>query len=270
MDILTYDKIVSGLDACFDDPTTRQKTLDQRTPITERLEKMLLELIVRINPDGFIEVGAYEAAFSLEMKKKFPRASIVAVEANPRVFQHFSDKVNKQDVTYLNLAVDEETAEIDFFIPEVIAGNKMPFAGRMGSTREVGLRESESSKVTVSAKTLDSIAEDIRGEKLCLWVDVEGAAEKALRGGEETLKRTAIVYVEMESSPVWKNQVLAPDVVRMLQDRGFVAVARDCQKWFQKNVIFLHRDYIGCDELAHLVQAYSDWAKSFYQQEDPF
>jgi FkbM family methyltransferase len=241
MSVENYENVMESLDLGFDSPDDRSKPLSEREPITSELERLLKRFICHIRPELFVEIGAYEASFSVEMKDKFPDVPVIAIEANPRVYEKFSRKLYGTGVDYLNLAIDKEGGFKSFYIPEKIAGNDMPFAGRMGSLREVGLRDSQTTQVTVISETLDSLLKDRVESNMCLWIDVEGAAERVISSAQKTLERTSIVYVELESSPVWKDQALDDEVSLFLKSSGFIPVARDCQKWFQKNVLFVSR-----------------------------
>jgi hypothetical protein len=80
----SFAPLLSDLQAVFDDPATRSYPLSRRTPVTEALEHMLYEAIDLIKPDTFLEIGAYEAKFSRDMKAAYPNAEVLALEANPR------------------------------------------------------------------------------------------------------------------------------------------------------------------------------------------
>lgn len=264
MDTNAFAQRMSQLSEAFDDPGMRQKPLNERAPITEALERDLYQLIDLTAADGFIEIGAYEAAFSQDMKKKYPTADVVAVEANPRVYATFSEKVTRSGVRYVAKAVGETPGMATFHIPEVIAGSRMPYAGRMGSLHQVGLRDSETTSVDVEVTTLDQLSEDVSGSRLCLWVDVEGALSQVLAGGSSTLQRTAVLYCETETSTVWKGQTLAKDVTAALRDKGFVPIARDCQKWFQHNLLCVRADLLDAP-IDALAQRFCDEALALFK-----
>ena len=251
---------MSRLTEAFDKIETRDKPLVERAPITASLEAYLEHVIATIMPDFFLEVGAFEASFSRMMKSRYPEALVYAIEANPRVHQHFREEVEASGVNYIHMAADSKEGEVTFFIPEVIAGNKMPYTGRMGSLHEVNLRASESSTVTVNALPIDDLIASVKSDSICMWLDVEGALKRVLDGASITLSRTSILYCELESSPVWKDQSLSPEIVNILANAGLFPIARDCQKWFQHNIIFIRSDLLDNEFLAASAKEYADKA----------
>ena len=63
-----------------------------------------------------------------------------------------------------------------------------------------------------------------------MWSDVEGAACLVLDGATETLQRTKVVFLEVETSSAWLGQACAPEVLQRLVDSGFTPIARD-REW---------------------------------------
>jgi len=253
---------VSDLDLLFDDPATRAKPLAERQPITDMLEDLLERIIAVVEPDLFLEVGAFEAAFSRRMKKAYPTRTVIAMEANPRVHQNFRGELCDTGIEYLNLAASATKGDVDIFIPTVIAGKEMPRIGRMGSLLEVGLRDSTTEKVRVASERVDNVLASLIFERACLWVDVEGFADQVLSGAPDSLTKSSILYVELESSPVWQGQTLARDIIERLEEFGFVRAARDCQKWFQYNALFLKKDNLENHEIINEIQKFKELAKS--------
>lgn len=211
-----------------------------REKITHLLEALFENIIARLPISVFIEVGAFEADFSRRMKARYPDSVVWAFEANPRVYDHFADKLAGSGVTYRHAAIGAQTGRAVIHIPEQIANSAMPFVNRMGSLNEVGLRDSRSVPVDVAMQRLDdAVAGSLEKGRHALWVDVEGAVDQVVAGADATLRRTDVVLCELETRPVWKGQLLASDIEAQLAGKGFRIVARDCQKAFQYNGLFL-------------------------------
>lgn len=240
---------VTRLFSIFDTTENRDVSLKRREPITKLLESELTKIIDIFRPDFFLEIGAFEASFSQEMKALYPDTPVLALEANPRVFEFFQKKVEESGVEYLNKAATSQPALVEIFIPEKIAGKDMPRIGRMGSLREVGLRDSTTTIELVEGVTIDELTEDRHFSNGCAWIDVEGVLKEVIQGGSNTLAKCNIVYTEMEISPVWNDQALAKENIMRMHDLGFELVARDCQKWFQFNGLFVRKNLVENDRL---------------------
>ena len=261
---LPFESILTDLERAFSDPATKTTPLSQRMPVTARLEEMLHGAIALIGPDLVVEIGAHEAGFSRAMKAAHPATPVIAIEANPRVFERYKKDVSACGVAYLNLAVDAAAGQVSLFIPEVIAGREMPHINRMASLKQVQNPNSVMTEIIVEAVTLDSLTVGIPCARACLWVDVEGAVDRIIQGGATTLRRTALFYCEVESGAVWKDQQLAGSIAAMMTAAGFSPIARDCQKWHQYNVLYARNDLLATPGLADLVLDYRAAALSLF------
>lgn len=244
------------LDRRFSDVSTKSLAVSERTPITTLLENLLNELIDEIKPDLFLEIGAHEASFSRKMKQNFKDVPVIAIEANPRVVEHYAERVKGEGIEYLNMAIGDSNGDVSLFIPEEIAGKKLPHVSRMASLNQLNQDNSRMTELKVAVKTLDQVTEGFNQTRACMWVDVEGAADKVFSSGSQTLGNTALIYCELENSAVWADQVLADGVSEMLESAGFVVVARDCQKWFQYNAIFLNKSFAANCRIEELIDEY--------------
>lgn len=244
-----------AFDAAFDDPAYRSIPPKTRQPLTRAIESLFDDLLDLLAPRTIMEVGAFEAAFALRAKSRHPDADVVALEANPRVHEHFADRLTDSGVDYRHLAAGAVAGEATIHIPEVIANTAMPHVGRMGSLHVVGLRDSRTVAVTVPMLPLDQIMPGARAP-ITLWIDVEGAAAQVLDGAESTIAATDLLICELESRPVWKEQVLDRALRERLAAAGFTMVARDCQKWFQYNAIFARPTLLTKDGVANRIAEY--------------
>lgn len=101
---------------------------------------------------------------------------------------------------------------------------------------------------TVSVTTLDAVATEIASAHATLWLklDVQGYEAEVLNGARETLGRCVGVECELSLVPLYEGQALGHDVMSLLADHGFRAVAVEeafsdpaSQETLQLNAIFL-------------------------------
>lgn len=249
------------LTEAFESEEWKEASRSLRSQTTEKLEELLRSIIRLTQPDIFIEVGAFEAAFSKQMKSLYPAAPVIAAEANPVVFHHFEQSAKAAAIEYQNVAVTDAHGLVEIFVPSKISGRDLPTLQRMTSLQEVSFKNSASTKVVVQGVTLDDLTHRYKFRAACLWIDCEGRISNVLRGAHKSLQVTAIVYAELESSPVWKDQSLASDIIEQLASLGFAMVARDCQSSFQFNALFVRRSLIDENpNITKLSLAYNDAA----------
>jgi len=202
-----------------------------------------------------IEVGAYEASFSKKFKRRYPDANVIAYEANPHVFNRFKGDVESAGVDYKHLCVGPENGELTISIPRDFRGTARPADNQMASLMS-NLHSEESEDVVVRCVRLDDDVQPAAEDRIALWVDVEGATSQVFGAASRTLERTALVFVEVESRPIWEGQWLASDVNKFMESHGFVPIARDIQRVHQFNFIYAKPAMVEVPKYARLVSRY--------------
>ena len=82
------------------------------------LREIFLSMQGALKTDLSLEIGAHEATYSIELKKRYAAAiTVCALEASPRTFAHYSAKYDfkKLGIDYMNVLVsDVEDASLFF------------------------------------------------------------------------------------------------------------------------------------------------------------
>jgi FkbM family methyltransferase len=212
----------------------RQKRVAARKSARD-LRARFFDLQTELEPDAFIEVGAHEASASLRIRTIFPAIPIVAFEAHPANYEHYRGQIDFEAlrIEYLNLAAADRTGEITF---RVLRRHEGKLTQR-GSILET-VSASDMPIATVPAVALDDFFEPRMPVRPSMWIDVEGANREVLLGARQLLARAASVFIEVEEQPRWKDQWLAQDVLRFLEQYGLREVDRDSQFDRQYNILF--------------------------------
>jgi FkbM family methyltransferase len=200
-----------------------------------RLRRAFYDIVAAERPVAFIEVGAFEASASLEVRTRLPDARIVAFEANPKNHARLSREVDfaAKRVEYLNLAVSDREGALEFDLGATGADgiSKKGSVLRRTSAASVQL-------VLVPSVSLDAFFREAMPASCALWIDVEGASRQVLAGAGEILARSRAVMIEVEDREFWAGQWLAQDVDRFLRAAGFRLIARDHEYRHQHNAIY--------------------------------
>jgi FkbM family methyltransferase len=224
------------------------KQLHQTTGTTGREEGAFQELFHRlcmvIRPRVFLEVGAYDARVSARVARTLPNTTVCAFEANPHVWGLFRGDVPSA-VRYLNCAITSRDGQETFYIPRSMPRRGGPrmldehnSTGSLKKRDQVGVAYDE---VRVPSTTLDHAMRDVPDEgPVVMWVDVEGAVGDVLRGAPTVLAgELAMMYVELDERRLWAGQWLDEDVHEYMRARGYLPLARDCEKPAHYNQIFM-------------------------------
>lgn len=212
------------------------------------LVEYFFELIKKNTPTCSIELGAFSADFSRNIKNKYNNMKVFAFEANPYNFEFFSEKYefDKLGIEYINKAVSDKEEVLNFNIQRKIKDRELsPIRGN-NSIMERNQENTDYENVLVNTISISNfvIENQIESERIVLWVDVEGANEKALKGCEKILDKVSLIFIEVEEKEYWINQWLENNVRDFLTSNNFVLVARDGEYEHQYNQIYINQNII--------------------------
>jgi len=219
-----------------------------------RLTSLLWDILERLRPTVFFDIGAFDGACAVAAKQRFPRLLVYSFEANPEIFALNEANVSAAGVTYLNRAVSDAVGSVKMYAPRTLSryydkGVVVP--GHINEPKTTGktsllLRNEDAvyEEFNVNATTLDAFLVeegfDVAEQRMVLWIDVEGAADKVLQGAEKALASSVAVLIEVENFEFWKEQKDSAYITRELIAKGFVPVARDREYGdHQFNILFV-------------------------------
>ncbi len=204
----------------------------------QELREAFISLQTQIQPTHVVEVGAREASFSIQMRTLLRNSKIHAFEANPNVYQKFYDKIVARGISYQNVGVSNISGTGIFLLDD----SKDRIDGSHSLLSRSNKVDSYS-HLEIQLTTLDdALGEEINAEtNFCLWIDVEGLAYQVLDGARKVLEHTQSIFIEVEHKKFWENQMLAPEIIKLLEGYDFHLVARDMEYFpVQENYIFIN------------------------------
>ena len=212
------------------------------------LQALFLNFVYFLKPKCFVEVGAFQADASVNVRTRDKSISAIALEANPHNYAAFKDspKFSELGIDYRHLAASDRTGTVEFYIRNKFQGVERPLV----STDNSILPRSGTDAEYVIARVPSVALADMLGSNeflatdFCLWIDVEGASREVLTGAAGVLDRVNVVFIEVEEFSYWSNQWLADDVVRFMLDHNFIPVARDFEYVNQYNIVFIKENLI--------------------------
>jgi FkbM family methyltransferase len=225
------------------------------------LRELTIALHAHLGAQAIFEIGAWEASFSRAVRRHAPDARIYAFEANPHNFERFGKdaELARLGIRYLNRAISDRSGPIEFQLQT--KKGKSDEAVSLTAKSNSLLRQSRSGEyqaVTVAGSSLaDFLAEEnLIGAPSTAWIDVEGAMGQVLTGLGEHAAQFQLLHCEVEDAEIWSGQWTANRVFDWLEERGFVAVARDFERPSQFNVLFLRQSLLSKPEIEAAVAGY--------------
>ena len=231
------------------------------------LEHFYIELQKVLNPECIFEIGAFEAKFSMTVKKKIPSVESWAFEANPFNYEHFNNLNNFKalDINYLNLALSDVDGKIKFFIQDKEKETGKSIDPVRGNNSILNRNDDtvEYREVEVQSSTLKKFMEEksLFEKTKSMWIDVEGSNKNLLKDNSECFKNVLSILIEVEEKEYWKTQWICSDVVEYFSDIGFIPIARDFDDNSQYNIVFVNEELVIRNKLEHKIET---WIKEYF------
>ena len=168
-----------------------------REKLEQQTAQCFAELMKRFQPTLFLDVGANVGFYSWEANNLCPTIKTWMFEpdrSNVELLRRTVVKNSLSGVRIFAVAVAEQTGSIEFVVDAV--------SGKAGSVVDNRKNDGSLHQSYALAKTekvdcinLDSLVAEMRGERVLVKMDIEGAEEHALRGSRTVLREVRPIIV---------------------------------------------------------------------------
>jgi len=153
-------------------------------------EKLETELISKLKPKVFIDVGAHIGYYTM-LVHKLGAEKIIAIEPDPRVFRilNRSIEANKLDniITINRAAYDKSNVKLELHL-STKSGLSSIFSSHLTKTR--------CGTITIKTITLDEVYRSLNLDKIdVVKIDVEGAESYVLSGANEIINAFRPIFL---------------------------------------------------------------------------
>jgi len=163
---------------------------------------------VKAEQPRILDLGANIGLSVIWFKENFPKSEILAIEADPNIYQYLVDNTSNLDgVSIKNIAVWDEDGELSFY-SEGADGGRIEQAAEPLPTEAVQVASVDIRRILKENGPFDFIK-----------MDIEGAEARVLPACRGYLQETRYVFCEYHSTE-GKKQHLAK-LVSFLRDEGF-------------------------------------------------
>lgn len=221
----------------------------------ELLAKAYWQLVNDLKVYKTLEIGAHEASFSKQIKKMNNLADCYAFEANPYVFEQYEKELTAIGIKYFNVAISENTGRITLNIPISRGEKSIEVTNPISSIYKRDQPGFMYRSVEVESMRVDEVINE--GDRLAIWVDVEGAQYEVLKSFGDILKDVELIYIEIEVMNVWESKHQKNDILKLLSDGGFVEIMRDGLASGQYNSVFAKTSIVNNPKLNDVVEKFT-------------
>jgi FkbM family methyltransferase len=185
------------------------------------LPKELMEKLPEGQKLTVLDIGGYKGEFSAGLLESGLLERGYIIEAHPELFLGLQDRFKGTPVIPKHCALSDKIGKIilnSFSVGGTSSILKMN--EKSSSLQEIGMAEAGSYEVATT--TLDHLWTQLGSPKVDLMkIDVQGAELIVLGQGEDCLRATERVWIEVSFEPLYHNSALFPEVYSFMSSRGF-------------------------------------------------
>lgn len=172
-------------------------------------------------------IGAYLGFEIKKLLKNFPNSEIYAFEPHPIYFAELAKKYSNSNRVFLFQISISEREGTALFYNNTGDGTGSLLELNSHSKEIYGLMPTTS--IVVATTTLDAWCKTQFGHIPnvdLIWIDVQGAENKVISGGGETLSKTQSVFIEVSQlKPIGQSGALLQEIQSALMTFGLVEVS---------------------------------------------
>ena len=198
-----------------------------------------IDLLFKKNDELIIlDVGACEGEESIRFAKKYPNSRLLTFEplpSNVKLIKKNFIKYNVNNSELFQLALSDTDGVTDFYVssgnPETRKkddwdyGNKSSSLLMPAKTKDVHTWLKFDKKIKVETAKLYNILKESEIKWVdFIYMDVQGAELKVLKGMEDYIYRTKAIWLEVENIELYKNQPLKKEIEKFMKNNGFYLV----------------------------------------------
>lgn len=161
---------------------------------------------------------------------------IFAFEPDPRAIKRFRNRIDDPRACLLECALSDVDGSTDFYVSDgVPESNKFKDYRPEGWDLSGSIRKPKEhlerhpwckfeKTINIRTRKLDSVYRELNLDVIdFMWVDVQGAENLFIRGGQEALGKTRYLYTEYSNRELYEGQVNLPQLLALLPDYEVVA-----------------------------------------------
>lgn len=171
--------------------------------------------------DTVVDIGANIGQFAAQARIDFPSAHIYSFEPLPDCFRRLVRSRSGDDrFTAFEVALTDVSGAVQLRRSSSSASSSLL---RMADLhRESFPATAGETVIEVKAQRLDDVAGTLAlGQHILLKMDVQGAEDRVIRGGADTIARADVVLTETSFLELYETQPLFHDIYRSLTALGF-------------------------------------------------
>jgi FkbM family methyltransferase len=183
------------------------------------LRKSLLE-VLPAQIDNYVDVGAFDGSFFEIIGSECAVNKAILIEPQQSYFEKLKATYKSDNkIALVNRVLLSDSRKVQFNVNSLPATSSVLAADEQLLGTEIDI---SGKKVETDSTTLDEVMENFMGAVTLLKLDVQGAELEVLKGGDKTLARTELAWIEVSFKPLYKGSTLFADIQMHMESKGFL------------------------------------------------
>ena len=200
-------------------------------------------ILMRLNFDFIVDVGANRGQFALIARKVYPLAKINSFEPLEEPAQIFKNIFGSDpNVTLYPYAIGREKTTATIHVTKDDDSSSLLPITKTQSTMFPGATEKETRQVTVLPLS-QALGDTSIPPASLLKIDVQGFELDVLQGCEDILNKFSHLYIECSFIELYEGQALAHQIIAWLEQRNFI-LRGVYNMYYQKNGMAVQGDFL--------------------------
>lgn len=196
------------------------------------LIRTLLPRVIAAREPVILDVGANVGDITVDLRRAFPAARIVAVEPNPVTYDRLSKAVAGLNVETLRagMGASEGTGVLHCYRNDPVSGHASMFRDMFDLYKGYGIEGADDlQSIEFPIRTLDATCRELGIEQIdYLKIDVEGYEAEVLKGARALLEAKKIATIQFEFTDCnVLSRTFMRDFYELLQGFTFFRLAPD-------------------------------------------
>lgn len=196
-----------------------------------------------------LDVGAADGITPEMFSKAFPESVVYAFEPIPSTFQQLHNRVSaNKKIVSINKGLSSKEGQMTIHLASRITSSSLYEIEKNIANKFFAENIKDAGSEQVSLSTLDR--EIPFGLNINIFkMDVQGYELEVLKGGHDTLKRTAIVLLEMQNHELYVGAPKYFELDSYLRERGFelydiIPSIRQDNKLYEWDSIYINKNIL--------------------------
>jgi FkbM family methyltransferase len=190
-------------------------------------------------PEVIWEIGSRDGREAQSLSVEFPGTRVIAFEPNPETFPFVVDVASKNpQIIPRDEAISNLDGFVDFFkinTSETITSWTDGNPGASSLLKSSGDYPHETyvqDKIKVkSTRASEFIRHYPEYKPQLLWIDVQGSEDQVLLSFDEFIEEIEVIVVELSLKPIYRNQPLAQEVLKLLKENFYLVKILNMGEW---------------------------------------